>query len=208
MKSKLKNIVAASIAAIAFNANADVVTSLSGATAVTIPTTNQLSFSGPATFSGITFTSTQPSAFGYTGGYGFNGNGNWSGSPMIGLDRATGYFDLSFANSISGFLAETNWTFSNSSMNATAQAFDSAMNLLESITFENGSNLFTPGYWGFNRSTDDISLIRFSNEYIGIRNISVADVTSPVPEPETYAMLLAGFGLMGAFARRRKQVAA
>jgi len=30
-------------------------------------------------------------------------------------------------------------------------------------------------------------------------------VTSPVPEPETYAMLLAGLGLMGFVARRRKQ---
>ena len=29
--------------------------------------------------------------------------------------------------------------------------------------------------------------------------------TTPVPEPETYAMLLAGLGVMGAIARRRKQ---
>jgi hypothetical protein len=28
--------------------------------------------------------------------------------------------------------------------------------------------------------------------------------TAPVPEPETYAMLMAGFGVMGAVARRRK----
>jgi choice-of-anchor A domain-containing protein len=32
--------------------------------------------------------------------------------------------------------------------------------------------------------------------------------TAPVPEPETYAMLLAGLGLMGVIARRRKQAAA
>jgi hypothetical protein len=32
-----------------------------------------------------------------------------------------------------------------------------------------------------------------------------ARITSAVPEPETYAMLLAGLGLMGGIARRRKQ---
>lgn len=32
-----------------------------------------------------------------------------------------------------------------------------------------------------------------------------ARITTAVPEPETYAMLLAGLGLMGAMARRRKQ---
>jgi PEP-CTERM motif len=35
--------------------------------------------------------------------------------------------------------------------------------------------------------------------------IRLSGVTvSPVPEPETYAMLLAGLGLMGAMIRRRK----
>jgi hypothetical protein len=29
--------------------------------------------------------------------------------------------------------------------------------------------------------------------------------TTPVPEPETYAMMLAGLGLLGFIARRRKQ---
>jgi len=39
---------------------------------------------------------------------------------------------------------------------------------------------------------------------IGMNAFEVAKV-SPVPEPETYAMLLAGLGLMGGVARRRKQ---
>jgi hypothetical protein len=34
--------------------------------------------------------------------------------------------------------------------------------------------------------------------------ITTKEITSAVPEPETYAMLLAGFGLMGAVIRRRK----
>lgn len=35
-------------------------------------------------------------------------------------------------------------------------------------------------------------------------SLDAVSVTSAVPEPESYAMLLAGFGLMGLFARRRK----
>ncbi len=46
-------------------------------------------------------------------------------------------------------------------------------------------------------STDGIFLV----DDISLNSASV----SPVPEPETYAMLLAGLGLMGGMARRRKQ---
>ena len=40
-----------------------------------------------------------------------------------------------------------------------------------------------------------------SSSYSGVVTVT------PVPEPETYAMLLAGLGVMGAIARRRKQAA-
>ena len=35
--------------------------------------------------------------------------------------------------------------------------------------------------------------------------MTLATTTAPIPEPETYAMMLAGLGLMGFVARRRKQ---
>lgn len=38
----------------------------------------------------------------------------------------------------------------------------------------------------------------------GFLSLQYTAITAPVPEPETYAMLLAGLGLMGAIARRRK----
>jgi hypothetical protein len=45
-----------------------------------------------------------------------------------------------------------------------------------------------------------------SDSYGGsIDNVSLSRVTTPVPEPESYAMMIAGLGLMGAIARRRKQ---
>lgn len=42
---------------------------------------------------------------------------------------------------------------------------------------------------------------------VGWREVSLTldQQTAPIPEPETYAMLLAGLGLMGIMARRRKQ---
>ena len=59
-------------------------------------------------------------------------------------------------------------------------------------------NDFVPNVAGTNKvyvfSFTDQDLAR-----VQLQNIS------PVPEPETYAMLLAGLGLMGAVARRRKQ---
>lgn len=42
----------------------------------------------------------------------------------------------------------------------------------------------------------------YGDSYTGLSEVKF---TAAVPEPETYAMLLAGLGLMGAVARRRKQ---
>ena len=42
------------------------------------------------------------------------------------------------------------------------------------------------------------------NKFAPFSHDAEAHVTTPVPEPETYAMLLAGLVLMGLVARRRK----
>ena len=51
------------------------------------------------------------------------------------------------------------------------------------------------------------SFTMFTNPVSGnqIINYNVTFSTSPVPEPESYAMLLAGLGLLGFSARRKKQ---
>ena len=50
--------------------------------------------------------------------------------------------------------------------------------------------------------------LSFSNaggDNVGMLLDNVRIIAAPVPEPETYAMLLAGLGLMGGIARRRSQ---
>jgi hypothetical protein len=41
-------------------------------------------------------------------------------------------------------------------------------------------------------------------EATGINNLGQVAVTAIIPEPETYALLLAGLGLLGFIAQRRK----
>jgi hypothetical protein len=56
-----------------------------------------------------------------------------------------------------------------------------------------------------NFASIDTLRIDLGNHFL-IDDISLNSANiSPVPEPETYAMLLAGLGLMGGMARRRKQ---
>ena len=60
-----------------------------------------------------------------------------------------------------------------------------------------GSGLFTPGNYYF--SLSGVGNGKFGGQYV------FAVTTLPVPEPESYAMLLAGLGVMGAIAVRRKK---
>jgi hypothetical protein len=70
----------------------------------------------------------------------------------------------------------------------------------------------TAGHWmGFSGGGFDEVRIRddysFTSSLTGGLNAFAIDsikVTSPVPEPETYALLLAGLGVMGFIARRRR----
>jgi hypothetical protein len=42
-------------------------------------------------------------------------------------------------------------------------------------------------------------------EFLGLDNVSVTGTVAAVPEPETYALLLAGLAALGSFARRRSR---
>jgi hypothetical protein len=50
----------------------------------------------------------------------------------------------------------------------------------------------------------ELNMTRFAGSYNDGYADNLSFVLTPVPEPETYAMLLAGLGLVGVIARRRK----
>ena len=192
-------------------ANAAVVNSLSGATSVVMPAFNSFT-AGPTVFGPITFTSsTSDSVIGFTGGYGLAGNGVISGNPpFAGLNTDVGSMTFTFSAAVSGVLADTNWAISGFSrgLPITASIFDSGNALLETITFSNDGTLndLAPGYWGFSRGSADIASLTLSNGFIIARDFSVlAEPNGAVPEPASWALMIAGFGLVGSAMRRRRE---
>jgi hypothetical protein len=82
-------------------------------------------------------------------------------------------------------------------------AYDMIGNILESFTASVDTDAF--GYdegkfVGFARASADIYGFSLSDGLIVVDNLTI----SAVPEPETYAMFLAGLGLLGAASRRRR----
>lgn len=72
-------------------------------------------------------------------------------------------------------------------------------NLLNSV-MQDGNDFTHYTFTGFN-NLSSLNISYYGNYKLAIDNINV----SAVPEPEFYAMLLAGLGLLGSMARRRKE---
>lgn len=96
--------------------------------------------------------------------------------------------DLPAGNNI-GFVADSHWT-------ATNPASTYGINAGESITF----NLS-----GVTASNFSDGSLRFGVHLQGLPGGASESLVSAVPEPQTYAMLLAGLGLLGFTANRRRQ---
>ena len=192
---------AAVLMTIAAPAYAAPIVSLPGGTAVTLGAEQR--GNGPMTVApGIILTATDKGVAGYSDRWSFDRNGEWSGTPMLGLNAQTGSFTITFDNAVAGFLAEINWA-SDLYDDASMTAFDAAGNAIESIALtEHTFDLVEPGYLGFGATAAPIKSISFTNSFIGIRNLSIS--AAAVPEPATWAMMLIGFGMMAASLRYRR----
>lgn len=96
----------------------------------------------------------------------------------------------------------------NTTTNTLLYYFNEATNIAEGINNGNGWADWTLGTVSLadQASTDGISFHAvWSGATDGAESFFLVPQTAPIPEPETYAMMLAGLGLLGFVARRRRQ---
>lgn len=192
-------------ASAALTAQAAVVSSLPGATVLAMPagTYAEAHVSGPQTLAeGVSwFSETGSQLFGYAGQYGFNLNGYWDGLPMAAANNDSGSMQLSFAKPVAAVGALFN--YAPNLGDATIAVYDANHVLIEStvlqITLPPGS-VNQGVFYAFREDSANISYFEMSGAFIGAANFTVA----AVPEPATYGMLLAGLGMLGLVARRRR----
>ena len=183
------------------------VTSLPGGTVVPMAADNVFSAGPFVQAPGITWSSASSnSVFGWTQGYGFAENGQWQGSPpMIGTNDGFSTMEYAFSTLQAGVGGLINYARIGAGYNgdpATISVYDSSHTLIESSIL----NFSTSGigeFHGFQEATASIAFFSLRGAYIGLRDLTITNV-SAVPEPETYAMMLAGLSLLGFAARRRK----
>jgi len=151
---------------------------------------------------GVTFTgidgylrtdNTYPNQYNGRGSRYLDNNGS-----NVGYSGSTSTIRFDFAAPVSAFafnLGASNYLW-------VLTAFDAANNVIESFNLPITASSNGGEYVGLaNAGMAYATLVASPGDWIFIDNFTVA---AQVPEPETYAMLLAGLGLVGIAARRRK----
>lgn len=202
---KFNLIAAAALMAASVSAQATVITtsldSITGATVIgfesfdgLVNTTGTVDLDQGVTLSADTNAELSPSdrQLGTNGAWSFFLNG-------FAASGSNGVLNFSFDTLKSGVSA---FVSHNGGASLLVEAFGLGGNLLESttVTFAASSEFaYDEGTTiGFLRNSTDIASVRFTG--VG----AVVDNVAAVPEPGTYALLLAGVAVMGAVARRRQ----
>jgi PEP-CTERM motif-containing protein len=211
MRKSLAPLLCAVVALMVAQAGATVVTSIPGGNITPMPAVNYFG-GGPQTFGNATWSSTNlvnqgGSVFGYTVGYGFGGDGSWTGAlgAMAGLNDNTDFYGatdtmtFAFATQVSAVGGFLNYYLGGSTPTMIA-VYGASWNLIESytLTFSTGGGNDTGAFYGFQESGRTIKYFTLTDNYVGITGL-----TTVAPEPST--LLLIGTGLIGTvgYGRRR-----
>lgn len=149
------------------------------------------------------------------------GNGFWGlfqnglvTIPIIGSPIPSGYYNLQFSQPVTKFAARMNYTLRPGEIIGfppVITAFDSNDSIIGSFDLEtvypirtpNGLNQFK--FVGINGEGAGISRISFSGYGLILAPGNMSTIS--VPEPSSWAMLITGFGLLGAVMRRQRGAA-
>jgi len=160
------------------------------------------------TIGGVTFAGDAGSEFGISSGFG--GSFNTRGRQYLENTREQNSFtvlNVTFAAPTGAFA----FNFGANDDDWNLAAYDSDNNLIESLTipplgFNNNGEYFgfsAPGIKWFQLSLNPCS-VDCPIDYVLFDNLVYVEATGGIPEPATWAMMIAGFGLVGAAVRRRK----
>jgi hypothetical protein len=127
----------------------------------------------------------------------FLGNGQWTG-PLMVLQGggARGLFEFVFDMKQASVLFDMNWIPGlNGIADFDLSIFDSSNRLLETATISYAGNT---GFFGFGeRQSADIAKLTITGSEFGVRNMTVSDAVTAVPEPYTWATMVLGFLCVG-----------
>lgn len=140
-----------------------------------------------------------------------NQNGVWgAGNHFVSFDKLGSMtLNISFAQATQGVAFDYSIYEEDAEGSAqlTARYFDSSNNLIKSTKFifsAFGSDTYDKFQsFGYVSDSANISRMTLTGDGVVFDNLTFA---AAVPEPESYAMLLAGLGLMAGVARRRTRV--
>jgi len=133
------------------------------------------------------------------------GNGNFVASSFVGRRGEVGFsFDSAVAR-VGAYMNQFQQIGVSNSF--TLLAYDQAGNVLETFNYSVNTawDSYNEGqFLGFQRATADIYGFGVAGNNIALDNLSFS--AQPVPEPESYALLLGGLGVVAWIVRRRRPV--